>query len=79
MGSQSHVLSPNWSVRMKLLELVPKLEDYTRIRRKGWKSFLIKPSVNCDPLIKLDLLSIQIGRYELSYGDLLADDWEIIE
>jgi len=64
---------------MKLLELVPLLKDYTRIKREGWKYFLVKPIADCDALIKIDLDSIQIGEYLLSYGDLLADDWEIVK
>ena len=64
---------------MKLLELVPLLKDYTRIKRKDWKYFLLKPIADCDSLIKVDLYSIEIGHYILSYRDLLAEDWEILE
>lgn len=63
---------------MKLLELVPTLKDYTRIKRKKWDFFLVKPHQDFDPLIMLDMVSIQIGKYRLTYEDLLADDWEII-
>ncbi len=64
---------------MKLLELVPLLKDYTRIKRSNWTVFLVKPSADCDALIKINLLSIQIGEYKITYGDLLADDWEIVQ
>lgn len=64
---------------MKLLELVPLLKDYTRIKRKSWDWFLVKPYMTSEALIKINLYSIQIGEYVLSYEDLLAEDWEILE
>lgn len=64
---------------MKLLELIPLLKDYTRIKRKDWHYFLVMPMCDDDSLIKLDLCSIQISEYKISYGDLLADDWEVME
>ena len=64
---------------MKLLELVPLLEDYTRIKRDYWKFFLVRSSYDGSPLIKINLYSIEIGEYILSYNDLIADDWEIMK
>ena len=62
---------------MKLLELIPSLKDYTRIKRKGWNFFLVK-SLKYQSLIKIDLFSIQIGEYMLTLEDLESDDWEVI-
>lgn len=64
---------------MKLLELIPLLKDYTRIKRSGWEYFFVKPMAGCDSLIKLDLYSIKIYEYKITYNDLLADDWEIMD
>lgn len=64
---------------MKLLELIPLLHDYTRIKRNNWDFFLVKPDLDFEALIRIDLYSIQIGEYKLSYQDLLADDWERME
>ena len=66
-------------LKMKLLELIPLLKDYTRIKRKDWQYFLVKPMPDCHALIKLNLYSIEISEWMPSYDDLLADDWEIIE
>jgi len=63
---------------MKLLELLPSIQSYTRIKRKDWNYFLVK-SLQIQPLIKIDLFSIQIGEYMLTLEDLEADDWEIVQ
>lgn len=64
---------------MKLLELLPVLKDYTRITRTGWNFFLVRSEYTCRPLVKLDAFNLQIGLYSLTYEDLIADDWMIIE
>lgn len=64
---------------MKLLELIEGLEDYTRIKRSKWNFFIVRPQCSSDPLIKLNLWSIQIERYMLTFDDLLASDWEILK
>lgn len=64
---------------MKLHELLP-LKDFTRIKRSNWNDkFLVKSQRDYKPLVELDLFSIQIGFYVLSYDDLIAYDWEIVE
>lgn len=65
---------------MKLLELLPQLEKYGRVKRKLWDNrFLIKPIDDFQPLINCDLNSIIMDRYILSFKDLTADDWEIVK
>ncbi len=64
---------------MKLLELTPKLKDYTRIKRKDWEDFLVKSEYEDRPLIICNFDSLQISEYSLTYEDLIADDWEILE
>lgn len=63
---------------MKLLELLPDLKTYTRIKRKGWIYPLIKPEYNHHPFIRLNILGIELTKYMLTYEDLMADDWEIV-
>lgn len=50
---------------MKLLELLPLLEKYGRVRRKLWDDgrFLIKPIDDFHPLINCDLNSMILDRY----------------
>lgn len=65
---------------MKLLELLPKLPYFVRIRRESWsKHYLVRSEYMTKGLIKIDLDSMQIGEYMLSIDDLLASDWEIVE
>jgi hypothetical protein len=64
---------------MKLLDLIPKLKDFTRIKRSGWKNFLVKSEFEFSPLIKCDFFSLQLEEYKLTYEDLMADDWELME
>lgn len=64
---------------MKLLELLPNLKSPMRLKRKNWSPFLIVPPCNSDPFLLIDLYSIQIDKYCLTYADLLADDWEIMQ
>ena len=64
---------------MKLLELIPKLESYTRIKRHCWNYFLVKSEYPYRGLIKCDFESLQLQEYMLLYSDLMADDWEIVE
>lgn len=64
---------------MKLLELLPQLEKYGRVKRQLWSNrFLIKPIDEFQPMINCDLNSLIIKEYFLSYNDLISDDWEII-
>lgn len=64
---------------MKLLEILPNLESFTRIKRKEWGFCLVKPgNIDC-PFIKLNLYSLEIKYFTLSYEDLLADDWQIVK
>lgn len=64
---------------MKLLELLPTLESYTRIKRSTWYYFLVRSEIVYRGLIKCDFSSLQLHEYTLSYDDLMADDWEIVE
>lgn len=65
---------------MKLLETLPQLGKYGRVKRRTWENrFLIKPITDNDPIISCDLNSIIIDRYILTYADLIADDWEFVE
>jgi hypothetical protein len=70
---------------MKLLELLPELEYFKRIRRIKWSAFgicdfyLVKSEYESKGLIKIDIHSMQIGEYMLTIADLTADDWEIIQ
>lgn len=63
---------------MKLLELLPNIELYKRIKRESWNYCLIKSEYTSYPLIKIDMCHLQIEKYALTYDDLIADDWEIV-
>ncbi len=41
--------------------------------------FLIRSEYLFYPLIKLDMFNLQMEKYALTYADLIADDWEIVE
>lgn len=64
---------------MKLLEALPNLLIYIRIRRKDWEFYLIRSEYYRKGLIKIDLESMQLCEYMLTIDDLLADDWEIVQ
>jgi hypothetical protein len=68
---------------MKLLELLPSLEMYKRIKRKSWDLIITGSVIRSEykdfPLMKLDIFNLQVERYCPSYSDLIADDWEIVE
>ena len=67
---------------MKLLEIIQdstSLDNFIRIKRTQWNFFLVKPAFIIDPLIKLDIHSIEMGKYTLTFNDLIANDWEIME
>lgn len=64
---------------MKLLELLPSIREYVRIKRANWNYCLIRSEFYDSPLIKLDVFHLQIEEYKLSYADLIADDWMIVE
>jgi hypothetical protein len=64
---------------MKLLELIPQLKNYALIKRKSWDFFLVKSEYDNRPLVKCDFYMLQLELYSLSYVDLIANDWEIVE
>ena len=69
---------------MKLLELLPKIDYFIRIRRRSWEKIgydfsLVKSEYANKGLIEIDLHSMQIGEYMLTVDDLFADDWEIVQ
>lgn len=64
---------------MKLLDLIPSLKNYARIKRKNWNNFIVKSEDNYRPLIKCDFACLILREYALTYDDLMADDWEILE
>lgn len=64
---------------MKLLELLPSLSTYTRIKRQSWDFVLIRSEYLDYPLIKLNVFILQMEKYTLTYADLIADDWMIVE
>jgi hypothetical protein len=64
---------------MKLLELIPKLKHFTRIKRKGWKNFLVRSIFTDRSLIECNFDSLQLKEYLFTYEDLIAEDWEIYE
>lgn len=64
---------------MRLLELLPSLATYTRIKRQSWDFVLIRSEFIDYPLIKLNMSHLQIEKYALTYSDLMADDWMIVE
>jgi hypothetical protein len=64
---------------MKLLELLPSLATYTRIKRQSWDFVLIRSEYLDYPLIKLNVFILQMEKYTLTYADLIADDWMIVE
>jgi hypothetical protein len=60
---------------MKLHEAILLISHDKRIKRHGWNFYLVW-SADSEPLVKIDLFSIEIERYMLLYEDLVADDWE---
>ena len=63
----------------KLLDLIPILKDYTRIKRSSWDFFLVKSEFAERGLILCNFESLQLHEYMFTYEDLVADDWEIHE
>lgn len=65
---------------MKLLELLPQIKEYGRVKREFWKNkFLIRSCDDFESLFMCNLNSLIITRELLTFADLIADDWEIIE
>jgi hypothetical protein len=65
---------------MKLLDLLPSLDNFHRIKRASWFGvYLVKPLYPHYPLIHIDMDSIQIEKYCLTYDDLMADDWVVVD
>lgn len=64
---------------MKLLELIPKMKSFTRIKRDKWNYYIIRSTFEFHPLIIIDLNSMQLINYIPTYEDLISDDWEIAE
>ena len=64
---------------MKLHEILPTLGKFRRIKRNSKYFYLVRSEFNHCPLVELDLCSLQMGYYSLTYDDLVADDWEIVE
>jgi hypothetical protein len=65
---------------MKLLELLPLMKKYGRVKRTIWENrFLIKPIDDFEPLINCDISSRIMNRYHLSFRDLTSDDWELVD
>jgi len=64
---------------MKLLEIIDKMDYSKRIRRDKWQVvYLVRNIAINQPLVKIDMHSLQMGEYTFTYEDLIADDWEII-
>lgn len=66
---------------MKLLEVLPKLSIYKRIKRESWRFCVVRAAEgNLYPLVCLDYPhSLQLKEYTPTYEDLIANDWEVIE
>lgn len=64
---------------MKLLEIIPDLKDYVRIKRPGWDFVLVKSEYPDRALMKINAYMLQIEEYKLTYNDLVANDWEIVK
>lgn len=66
---------------MRLLELLPKLEAYGRIKRDSWQDrYLVRHAgANHHPLISCDFNCLQMEAYMFSYDDLTTNDWSVIE
>lgn len=64
---------------MKLLELLPKLERYGRVKREEWGDwYLIKQSDENKPLVLCDFHCMTLREFIPSFESLVSDDWEII-
>ena len=64
---------------MKLLEIITLMDESKRIKRNIWIGiYLVRSISSNEPLIQIDMYSLQMGKYTFTYEDLIADDWEII-
>lgn len=62
---------------MRLLDLLPALTNFKRLRRSEWRDHIyIVRSIDTDvPLVIINHYSLIIKKYNLTLEDLLADDW----
>ena len=66
--------------RMNLLELLPQLEEYGRVKRKHWHDrFILKPIDGTEPMINCNMECLIMDRFLITFNDLIAEDWEIIK
>jgi hypothetical protein len=64
---------------MKLLELLPQVEIYGRIRKQDWENRYLVRTLDVDEaLVYCDLECMVIQKYMFSFYDLLCDDWEMV-
>lgn len=66
---------------MRLLELLPKMSEFGRMKRASWKQRYIvrKPESVHQPLILCDFGSMEIEEYLFTFDDLLSNEWEMVE
>jgi len=65
---------------MKLLELLPDLRVYGRVKRVNWSDYyLVRKVDENSPLVFCDLRHWVLKEFTPTFEELIAEDWELIK